>query len=315
MSELMHYGVLGQKWGVRRFQPYPKGHKNGKEIGQAKRKSKFNYDDDIVLKKGSKAYRISVNKSDSDDRRYVTVDQNDRNFYKGMWGRAMRTSVGIASKNTQLYEHKYKTMKDLVSPSAAKRQKYASELFDDETVVREIARNRIRNNVCRTYNVSYSKAKDYVAYWESANDPGYMESLNKYVTSIKKGYGKASELDRGTYVLSNMGGSDVIKAKFAERVIKEGYDMIIDDHGTDFAGNGQRVNAPLIVLNANNLLKQIGSKKISEYDEVAAMDEYKRDISSIPGEMSKKYFVPNVVKKGYNEDNYYNNNTYDYIYD
>ena len=58
-----------------------------------------------------------------------------------------------------------------------------------------------------------------------------------------------------------MGGSDVIKAKFAERVIKEGYNMIIDDHGTDFAGNGQRVNAPLIVLNANNLLKQIGSKK------------------------------------------------------
>ena len=167
----------------------------------------------------------------------------------------MRTSAGTASKNTQLYEHKYKTMKDLVSPSAAKRQQYASELFDDETVVREIARNRIRNKVCRAYKVSYSKAKDYVAYWESANNPDYMESLNEYITSVKKQYSKASELDRATSVLSNMGGSDVIKAKFAERVIKEGYNMIIDDHGTDFAGNGQRVNAPLIVLNANNLLK------------------------------------------------------------
>lgn len=39
-SELYHHGILGMHWGIRRFQPYPKGHKGGKEIGEAAKAGK-----------------------------------------------------------------------------------------------------------------------------------------------------------------------------------------------------------------------------------------------------------------------------------
>ena len=37
-EHLEHHGIKGQKWGIRRFQPYPKGHKGGKEVGEAANK-------------------------------------------------------------------------------------------------------------------------------------------------------------------------------------------------------------------------------------------------------------------------------------
>ena len=112
-----------------------------------------------------------------------------------------------------------------------------------------------------------------------------------------------------------MGESDRVKAIYGEKIVKEHYNMSIDDHGADFAGNSRRVNAPIIVYKTNKAMRKIKDKKVSNYTSRVAAKRYVKDMSTIPGKKAEKLFVPNVMKKHYGTKNYYYNPTTSYIYD
>ncbi len=106
-NDLLHYGVLGMRWGIRRYQPYPKGHKGGKEIGEAaraKRAAGMQRTYDKSVKKLNK-YKTKIDKKQSVADRYyqkVQKKENSRLSSKKSVSKAMEKANDAQRKVNRL---------------------------------------------------------------------------------------------------------------------------------------------------------------------------------------------------------------------
>lgn len=126
-DELSHHGILGMKWGIRRFQPYPKGYSgDGKEVGEAanhksRREIKKEQQDERVknafgYKKAQTAYdtygnkgalRITKNVEKGITLPAAKAKENARKFRKKLF---MTYAVAKVGLNSVKYEAKIKAM-------------------------------------------------------------------------------------------------------------------------------------------------------------------------------------------------------------
>jgi hypothetical protein len=240
-STLLHYGVKGMRWGVRRYQNYDgtRLHANpGLRPG------------DMVLPKGTKFQRIATSGNMANTTGvYLAYKTGDKDLYRGMLGRARLTwMIKNEPGQVQLKQLTMTANKEIKIPSMETRMSEMRKLVtsDRDAVVGLINESREINNRSGRYN-SYSLKESDI------NQTMYQRFNDALALGTNSTYGH-------------------VIAKYYDSLRKQGYDAIPDENDIRFSA---RAKAPVILFNT---MDSIGSTKVKNLTAGEVLSAYNRTI-------------------------------------
>lgn len=276
---LMHHGVRGMKWYVRRYQNpdgtlTPLGRKRYAESKSANSDrydtitGTRNYiadhtkgiqrkaDNDYVIKKGTTLGRLSSKKKEAiDDRqKYMYMTKDDRKIYKHY------AKEGVLGINTTLHENIFEAKKDL---------NVASEQKLKDFIIGKWGATKVKN---------LKKLDDYT----NKLDPSIMQSLmNLTIRQVQQEFGstvpdpatESSTQSRKYFFTLEAAGKNIVQAFTNEKIfstpmnqltmknhfVKLGYDAVIDLEDSI----GDSANLPIIMLSPKDSIT-FTTKKFGE---------------------------------------------------
>lgn len=236
------------KWGIRRYQPYPKG-KHGTFLGQDR-------DDDIRIKAGTKAYRLQNEKDLKPGQSYVSFDRLDNFQYLGVtaYGEGGLHIEGIYGDNGYQDAGHVVTMeltKDVIAPSYDKTM----DAFID--------------------TLSTMSKKDVNETFGKANE----ERAKQFLKDVKhmnvdECRDKAYEAFTSTFMRDTKA-----KKMFFDNLKAQGYNAIIDENDKHFGKEGF-TEAPTILFDAPSTVKVKSSQKVSGENWSYFADLFSGDIAN-----------------------------------
>jgi hypothetical protein len=235
---LEHHGILGMKWGIRRYQ-----NKDGSLTAEGKKRYsiKENADDSFVLGKGSTLYRIANQEDKSNKERYYSVTEPDRMRYQELLDfgglfldRNKPYGEFINETNSDLKIRKGEAVvQDLINKYGKDSAEELTKHFENQKSLRKEIQDREKRN-------EYISEIDF-----DADDDNLYKQLDAQVS-----YQKVND-----FVW------DIMK-NHSDEVVKNyrdmGYDGLVDPF--DFVANVS--DMPIIVINPK---EEVSQKSFSNY--------------------------------------------------
>jgi hypothetical protein len=269
-GELIHYGVKGMKWGVRRDRTestlskaerktarknvqaftkvsidrkYANGNLFERPISEAQYKALSTKAS--VIRKGQTVQRVTTRKDEKySGPVFVSTNKVDQNTYRALMPLVNSTfKYGGDKTYKSHYEVQFKALETLKSPSEKERVDAFTSLFDEPTI-------KMSNGKTLT-------GREYMARIGYKRE---VKTLNSQQLGLKF-YNQFTEAQ---------GEKSPINTAYFESLRKKGYNAVIDDND-----RGNFTKAPLIVLNPNGSLKRMNVKPLSADEIITAQQNLK----------------------------------------
>ena len=260
--DLTHYGIIGQKWGVRRFQNKD-GTYTKKGLARLEKDLRGKELDDYgsgSIPKGQALYRTTVNSNESSSgMKYVSLLDSDRDTYKGGW-------IRNTAKADTAYEDTSKTTEEIRYPSIAETKKVTESVMSD---------TKLRVQAAKQYTDMMFRNANYDLYYDDKELRSMAKDTVKgLLESMKNDPAASWRVGSRTF-----GVNETIKTRVASELKKKGYNAMIDAAGVGGYSEGTSKQArnkegalPLIVFDSGKSMSKTGSIEISRTDEAKSRE-------------------------------------------